>query len=116
MKVGEVTEREIPRGLAAFVREVRAILNGGVRLSDQMRTARFRFLSTQVPILVDASATRPPLALLCLSMRESRGDIATTISGAAITWRHSRAGIYVEAVDGAVPGVEYEIAIAIVEG
>lgn len=116
MKVGEVTERDVPRGVAAFMREVRSILNGGVRFADQfsggVRTLRFN----GDPVLVSASKMRPPLAVLCLSMREVSGNLARVTSGAPLTWRHSLQGIYIDAVGGATPGTEYEIAVAIVEG
>ena len=116
MRIGEVSEREVPRGLAAFIREVRAIVNGGFRFDDQTRVVTARFLSTQAPILLDASTRRPPRALLCLSMAETRGDVATKITGAAIAWRFSQDGIYIEDIEHTIPGVEYEIAVAIVEG
>jgi hypothetical protein len=115
MIITEAADREMTRTMAAFARQIRGVLNGGFRFADQARVVSFRF-STQAPVLVQTLLRRPPAGLICLSMAETRGDRARVVSGAAITWRGSADGIVIETIAGAIPGVDYDVSAAVLEG
>ena len=118
MRVSAVELRNTARELTQLVREVRAILNNGIRLADQLAggVRSFRWSSTASPVLVSAPSNRPPAGLLVLSVAESRGDLAAKVSCASITWTHSDRGILVSDIGGTTPGTDYDVTVAIVEG
>jgi len=117
MRVGVPELRDQARQLSQFVREVAAILNGGVRLADQLGGVRsFRFLDTAGPVLVSPPRPAVPAGIICLSVVPSRGDRSAVLSGASVTWTHSERGLLVSAVGGTTSGTEYDVTIAIVEG
>lgn len=107
--------RGIAREVAQHMREVRAILNGGLRLADQMKVTTLRFRAGGPPMLVDASVRAPPLAVLALSVRAANGA-GSVLSGVPCTWEYSRGGLLVSDIGSTTPGTEYVVAVLIVEG
>ncbi len=117
MRVSAVDLRDQARQLTQFVREVTGILNGGMRLADQLGGVRtFRFLDTAGPVLVSPPRSSVPAGIICLAVVPSRGDRSAVLSGASVTWTHSERGLLVSAVGGTTSGTEYDVTIAIVEG
>lgn len=118
MKVAAAELRDQLRQLSQFVREVRAILNGGIRLADQLAggVRTFRWLSTAAPVLLSYQGSSTPLGVLCLRVVESRSSRAVVTTGATVEWTHSDRGLLVSDIGGTTPGTEYDVTVAIVEG
>lgn len=115
MKVSVADARNVARELVQHMREVRQILNGGLRFSDQMRVVTFSWRSTAAPVLLAASIGTPPLAVLVLRVRNANGS-GPMVSGVSCEWEYAARGLLVSDIGGTTPGTEYEVTVLIVEG
>lgn len=115
MKVGVADARNVARELVQHMREVRQILNGGLRLADQMLVTSFVWRSTAAPVLLAASMASPPLAVLVLRVR-SREGVGPMRSGVSCDWEYTSRGLLVSDIGGTTPGTAYDVSVLIVEG
>jgi hypothetical protein len=125
MKVSDLIVRAVDaalvRPLDQFVRETRNILNGGVKLRDQLSAEikQVRYTGGE-SLTVRSKYATPPIALWALNAREAATGTATFISGGAVTWAFSgtQAGdsfIEITAIDGLTASTDYLVTLAIVE-
>ncbi len=125
MRIAEITVRKFDdataKTLDRALREVRGVLNGGVRLfGDQLAGQVFdlRFIGGQ-PIGVKTRLLERPIAVLALSVTAISAP-ETSVSGAAVTWSWRPTPkdgfVMLDAIDGATAGIEYAVKLAVVEG
>lgn len=104
------------RSLDQFVREVTAVLNGGVRLRDQLAAEIKTFQYTSGTILpVQTRLSSKPLTVIALSAVESSGA-AYTLSGGLVHWDWNNGVASIMDVAGLSINTEYVVTLAFVEG
>jgi hypothetical protein len=106
---------ELARKLDAFVRETTSILNGGVRLKDQLaaeiKTVRY-VGGESLPILT--RYTSKPATVAVLAASESQ-NVSATQSGNRVSWSYSDGFVTIADVDGLTASTDYVVTFAIVE-
>lgn len=106
------------RPLDTFIREVRAILNGGVRLDEQLagelkRGVRYTGGTT---LTVATRVKTMPDAVLCMSAREALTGDTDVGSGLAVLWSYDNGAIVIDDIDGLTANRDYLVTLWIVEG
>jgi hypothetical protein len=106
------------RPLDTFIREVRSILNGGVRLDEQLagelkRGIRYTGGTT---LTVSTRVKTIPDAVLCMSAREALTGDQDIGSGMAVLWTYDSGAIVIEDIDGLTANRDYLVTLWIVEG
>lgn len=102
----------LARTVDRALREVREVLNGGLRLADQGTVRAFAWNTTLAPVRVDVGA-RPPVGLLVLRAVDATGAI---VSGAAISWTWDGRTCSVSAIDGLASATNFDVTVFVVEG
>lgn len=109
--------KEAIRPLARFVVEVSNVLNGGVKLRDQLAGdfKEIRYVGGET-LKVSSSAKLRPLAVWCLRAKEAASDTGATMSGNAVTWTYGDGTIIISGISGLTASTDYAVTLAIVEG
>jgi hypothetical protein len=111
MKLREInfTAGEIVQQIAGLLRDLIAILNGGIRESEQMFGGMIsaQFIST-VPTYLESPSKTPPLGLRLIRAKEpTSGDMK---SGNHVSWTWTTTGqIRIDAIDGLTAATTYDL-------
>lgn len=108
------------RLVQSWIDGVQAVLNGGATLSETMagEVRRATFNSDSPPTVTTRSPAKP-VAVLCLAAKRT-GTSQVVVSGYPISWTwtpgSSGGAFVINAVVGAVDGVDYALTLWISEG
>jgi hypothetical protein len=111
------TFEAVARDLDGYLREVREILNGGLRLRDQVRVVRDVVIDTAVlPVSIEVPAGLRPIGVVLVRAVEQGTADGQVISGGAVTWDAQGIGsIRIHVVDALAASTRYDAVIAVVE-
>lgn len=99
------------------LRDIRAILNGGFRFSDQCVTRTFRWNTADAPVRVSVPSGKPPLGLVVLRAVFPPPAAATRVAGGGtIGWSWDGSACAIEEITGLFPGLAYDVTVLVVEG
>jgi hypothetical protein len=103
------------RDLDLFVRDVAAVLNGGIKLRDQMRIVRdVSFDAAHLPVDVGVPATSGVLGVVLVGAR--RASDGHTLSGGEVEWSAPHPGVIrVHALSALPASGRYDATFAMVE-
>lgn len=101
------------RELDGVLGDLRAILNGGLSLTDQSKVRTFIWNDANAAPRVSTGGAKRPLALLVLCARATEGG--DVISGAPVTWRWDGTACVISAIGGLSTSTDYTVTLWISE-
>ena len=107
----------VARELDSWARDVRAVLNGGLRLREQVRVVVDVVIDTSVlPVSIEVPAGIRPIGVALVRAVEQGTADGQVISGGAVTWDAQGVGsLRIHAVDALAASTRYDATIVVVE-
>lgn len=104
------------RALDDHLRDILAVVNGGVRLTDQIPTVKtgIRWNSSASPVKV-GPFSRTVRWLVVLAARETLAPSVIT-SHPTVRWRQDAGNVELTEIDGLTAGVDYTLDVWFLEG
>jgi hypothetical protein len=107
----------VARDLDGYLRDLRTVLNGGLRLREQMRVVVDVVIDTAaLPASIDVPIGLRPVGVVLVRAVEQGTADGQVITGGAVTWDAQGAGsLRIHAVDALAASTRYDAVIAVVE-